>query len=180
MMRSPRTGETYAVAFLAGPVENEETCHAVAPGAILSTSRFLAPPPRPPEPPLPPEPPPRPPEPPQPPPGPIPDPAPAVSATTRTSGGTPRAIGCRILVSRDACAYLLHFERCHVRSLRVICRSLARAVRGFLSASLALRGSSGRAGLLRLIVLCRTVIEGHSGSIHLRSQVGQGTTLHVV
>ena len=73
-MRSPRTGETYAVAFLAGSVENEETCHAVAPGAILPTSRFLAPPPRPPEPPLPPEPPPRPPEPPPPPPGPIPDP----------------------------------------------------------------------------------------------------------
>ena len=74
MMRSPRTGETYAVAFLAGSVENEETCHGAAPGKILPTSRFLAPPPRPPEPPLPPEPPPRPPEPPQPPPGPIPDP----------------------------------------------------------------------------------------------------------
>jgi len=56
MMRSPHTGETYAVAFLAGPVENEETCHAVAPGAILPTSRFLVPPPRPPEPPLPPDP----------------------------------------------------------------------------------------------------------------------------
>jgi hypothetical protein len=63
---------------------------------------------------------------------------------------------------------------------RVLCRSLARALRGFLSASLALGGSSGRAGLLGLIALCRTVIEGHSGSIHLRSQVGQGTMLHVV
>ncbi|HEY5870137.1 MAG TPA: hypothetical protein VI542_31980 [Candidatus Tectomicrobia bacterium] len=74
MMRSPRTGETYTVAFLAGPVENEETCQAAAPGAILPTSRFLTPPPRPPEPPLPPEPPPRPPEPPPPLPGPLPDP----------------------------------------------------------------------------------------------------------
>ena len=30
------------------------------------------------------------------------------------------------------------------------------------------------------LALCRTVIEGHGGSIHLRSQVGQGTTVHII
>jgi hypothetical protein len=73
-MYSPLADEIYAVAGLAGPVEDCRTCHAAAPVPTLPASCLLEPPPRPPEPPLPPEPPPRPPEPPQPPPEPIPDP----------------------------------------------------------------------------------------------------------
>jgi hypothetical protein len=72
-MHSLLAGEIYAVAVLAGPVEDWGTCRAAAPVPTLPASCLLAPP-RPPEPPLPPEPPPRPPEPPQPPPEPIPDP----------------------------------------------------------------------------------------------------------
>ena len=72
-MYSPLIGEIYAVAVLAGPVEDCGTYRAAAPVPTLPASCLLEPLPRPPEPPLPPEPPPRPPEPP-PPPEPIPDP----------------------------------------------------------------------------------------------------------
>jgi len=60
-MHSPLAGAIYAVAVLAGPVEDYEACCAAAPVPPLPTSCLLEPPPRPPE--LP-----------QPPPEPIPDP----------------------------------------------------------------------------------------------------------
>ncbi len=55
-MHSPLAGAIYAVAVLAGPVEDYEACRAAAPVPTLPTSCLLEPPPRPPEPPLPPEP----------------------------------------------------------------------------------------------------------------------------
>ena len=60
-MYNPLADEIYAVAGLAGPVEDCRTCHAAAPVPTLPASCLLEPPPRPPEPP-------------QPPPEPIPDP----------------------------------------------------------------------------------------------------------
>ena len=60
-MHSPLAGEIYAVAVLAGPVEDYEVCRAAAPVPTLPRSCLLEPPPRPPEPP-------------QSPPEPIPDP----------------------------------------------------------------------------------------------------------